>query len=189
MNAIELNHICKSFGSFAIQDLNLTVPSGTICGLVGENGAGKSTTIRLALGALRPDSGAAAGLPARLFRAARQAAGLEEFYALAKTKSCSHARLRRLAVSAFLGLTEAERPPAPLYIRVLGFRQKGQRLLRRMKTAASLPIITKPAHVKRLSPQAQALFALEARASDLYALCAPVPSPCGSDWTHTPVQC
>ena len=136
-----------------------------------------------------PDSGAAAGLPARLFRAARQAAGLEEFYALAKTKSCSHARLRRLAVSAFLGLTEAERPPAPLYIRVLGFRQKGQRLLRRMKTAASLPIITKPAHVKRLSPQAQALFALEARASDLYALCAPVPSPCGSDWTHTPVQC
>lgn len=39
MNAIELNHICKSFGEFAIRDLSLTVPSGTICGLVGENGA------------------------------------------------------------------------------------------------------------------------------------------------------
>ena len=62
MNAIELNHICKSFGSFAIQDLNLTVPSGTICGLVGENGAGKSTTIRLLMGALRPDSGTASVL-------------------------------------------------------------------------------------------------------------------------------
>ena len=62
MNAIELSHIHKSFGGFAIQDLSLTVPSGTICGLVGENGAGKSTTIRLALGALRPDSGAAAVL-------------------------------------------------------------------------------------------------------------------------------
>ena len=47
MNAIALNHICKSFGSFAIQDLTLEVPEGTICGLVGENGAGKSTTIRL----------------------------------------------------------------------------------------------------------------------------------------------
>ena len=35
MNAIELNHICKSFGEFAIRDLSLTVPSGTICGLVG----------------------------------------------------------------------------------------------------------------------------------------------------------
>lgn len=62
MNAIELNHIHKSFGAFAIQDLSLTVPCGTICGLVGENGAGKSTTIRLSLGALRPDSGSAAVL-------------------------------------------------------------------------------------------------------------------------------
>lgn len=57
MNAIELTHVNKSFGSFAIQDLNLVVPSGTICGLVGENGAGKSTTIKMLLGALRPDSG------------------------------------------------------------------------------------------------------------------------------------
>ena len=62
MNAIELSHINKSFGDFAIRDLNLTVPSGTICGLVGENGAGKSTTIRLALGALQPDSGTASVL-------------------------------------------------------------------------------------------------------------------------------
>ncbi|MCF2663020.1 ABC transporter ATP-binding protein [Oscillibacter valericigenes] len=62
MNAIELTHINKSFGDFAIRDLNLTVPSGTICGLVGENGAGKSTTIRLLMGALRPDSGTASVL-------------------------------------------------------------------------------------------------------------------------------
>ena len=62
MNAIELTHINKSFGDFAIRDLNLTMPSGTICGLVGENGAGKSTTIRLLMGALRPDSGTASVL-------------------------------------------------------------------------------------------------------------------------------
>ena len=59
MNAIELSHINKSFGEFAVQDLCLTVPSGTICGLAGENGAGKSTTIRLLMNALRPDSGTA----------------------------------------------------------------------------------------------------------------------------------
>ena len=59
MNAIALNHICKSFGTFAIDDLTLEVPEGTICGLVGENGAGKSTTIRLLMNALRPDSGTA----------------------------------------------------------------------------------------------------------------------------------
>lgn len=57
MNAIELEHVNKSLGGFAIRDLSLTVPSGTICGLVGENGAGKSTTIRMLMGALRPDSG------------------------------------------------------------------------------------------------------------------------------------
>lgn len=62
MNAIELSHICKSFGGFAIQDLSLRVPSGCICGLVGENGAGKSTTIRLIMNALRPDSGTASVL-------------------------------------------------------------------------------------------------------------------------------
>ena len=62
MNAIELAHINKSFGDFAIRALNLTVPSGTICGLVGENGAGKSTTIRLLMGALQPDSGTASVL-------------------------------------------------------------------------------------------------------------------------------
>ena len=57
MNAIEINHVNKEFKGFAIRDVSLTVPSGTICGLVGENGAGKSTTIRLLMGALRPDSG------------------------------------------------------------------------------------------------------------------------------------
>ena len=62
MNAIELKHVNKSFGSFAIRDLSLAVPAGTICGLVGENGAGKSTTIRLLMGALEPDSGSCAVL-------------------------------------------------------------------------------------------------------------------------------
>lgn len=57
MNAIELSHVTKRFPGFTLQDLSLTMPSGTICGLVGENGAGKSTTIRLLMGALRPDSG------------------------------------------------------------------------------------------------------------------------------------
>ena len=57
MNAIELSHVTKHFPGFTLQDLSLTVPSGTICGLVGENGAGKSTTIRLLMEALRPDSG------------------------------------------------------------------------------------------------------------------------------------
>ena len=56
-NAISLSHVNKSFGAFSLQDMTLAVPQGTVCGLVGENGAGKSTTIRLLMGALSPDSG------------------------------------------------------------------------------------------------------------------------------------
>ena len=62
MNAIELNHVTKSFPGFTLRDLTLSVPQGTICGLVGENGAGKSTTIRLLMGALAPDSGTCSAL-------------------------------------------------------------------------------------------------------------------------------
>ena len=62
MNAIELNHVTKSFPGFTLRDLTLAVPQGTICGLVGENGAGKSTTIRLLMGALAPDSGTCSAL-------------------------------------------------------------------------------------------------------------------------------
>lgn len=63
-NAIELNHISKSFGEFSLKNVTLAIPAGTICGLVGENGAGKSTLIRILMGALRPDSGAAVTLGA-----------------------------------------------------------------------------------------------------------------------------
>ncbi len=134
-----------------------------------------------------PDSGAAEGLPARLCRAARQSCALEEFYALAKTKRYTHARLRRLAVSAFLGLREADVPAFPPYLRVLGLSSRGRLLLRQMKETAALPVITKPAHVKALPPDAQRLFRLEARAGDLYGLCFSRPRPCGLDWTRSPV--
>lgn len=56
-NAIEVTHLKKSFPGFTLEDISFTLPEGTILGLVGENGAGKSTTIRLLLNTLSPDSG------------------------------------------------------------------------------------------------------------------------------------
>ena len=56
-NALELRHVSRRLGDFELWDVNLTLPKGCILGLVGENGAGKSTTIRLLTGELRPDSG------------------------------------------------------------------------------------------------------------------------------------
>ena len=56
-NAIEIKNLTKTFPGFTLEGLNLTVPGGTILGLIGENGAGKSTTIKCILGLLRPDGG------------------------------------------------------------------------------------------------------------------------------------
>ena len=60
MNALEIQGLTKNFGDFTLDKLNLTLPGGCILGLIGENGAGKSTTIRLILGMLRPDAGTVA---------------------------------------------------------------------------------------------------------------------------------
>ena len=57
MNAIEIKDLCKSYDGFAIDRLSLTVPQGCIVGLIGENGAGKSTTINLILDTIHKDSG------------------------------------------------------------------------------------------------------------------------------------
>ena len=63
-NAIEIKGLTKRFPGFALEGLNLTLPSGCILGLIGENGAGKSTTIKLLLGMLKPDGGSASVLGA-----------------------------------------------------------------------------------------------------------------------------
>lgn len=57
MNALEIRGLTKDYKDFTLGPLDLTLPGGTICGLVGENGAGKSTTMKLILGVCEADSG------------------------------------------------------------------------------------------------------------------------------------
>lgn len=58
MNAIEIRDLSKSFrGMYAVDHLNMTVPVGAIYGFVGENGSGKSTTMKLLCGHLVPNGG------------------------------------------------------------------------------------------------------------------------------------
>lgn len=57
MNALEIINLSKSYAGFRLENLNLTLPSGCIMGLIGENGAGKSTTIKLILDIIHKDSG------------------------------------------------------------------------------------------------------------------------------------
>jgi ABC-2 type transport system ATP-binding protein len=60
MNAIECENLTRTFGrTRAVDGLNLTVPAGSIFALLGANGAGKSTTLKLLLNMIRPTSGRA----------------------------------------------------------------------------------------------------------------------------------
>jgi ABC-2 type transport system ATP-binding protein len=56
--AIVLEQVSKAFGArTAVRDLSLTVPAGSIYGFIGPNGSGKTTTIRMIMNLLVPDSG------------------------------------------------------------------------------------------------------------------------------------
>ena len=57
MNAIEIKGLTKQYKDFTLGPMDLALPMGCVLGLVGENGAGKSTTIRLIMNAAGRDSG------------------------------------------------------------------------------------------------------------------------------------
>jgi len=57
---IDVDHLVKSFGAFkAVEDLSLSIKQGEVFGLLGSNGAGKTTAIRVLCGLLAPTSGSA----------------------------------------------------------------------------------------------------------------------------------
>lgn len=113
------------------------------------------------------------GLYNRLYKASRTAVSVEEILESAKTKRYAYARLRRMVLWAWLGLSPRELPERVPYLRVLAANETGRHLLARMKKTATLPILTKPNHIRRLDEDAQALFEVEAQAADLYALAYP----------------
>lgn len=138
--------------------------------------------------ALLPD--AAEGLEHRLHQAIHTGRTLEEIALQAKTKRYALSRIRRMLLCAYLGITaEDAAVPAP-YIRVLAMNERGQEVLRQARKRASLPLLIKPAHIRRLSPEAQRCFALEALACDLYHLALPdwQRFSVGDDWRQDAIR-
>lgn len=56
-NMLKIENVCKNYPSFSLNHINFQVPAGCIMGFIGENGAGKSTTIKLILDLIQKDSG------------------------------------------------------------------------------------------------------------------------------------
>ena len=129
------------------------------------------------------------GLYHRLYEASRTAVSVEEVLKTAKTKRYAYARLSRMLLRAWLGMTPDDFSAEVPYLRVLAANGTGRALLARMRVTASVPILTKPADVRLLSSGARELFALEVRATDLYTLAYPDLSAArgGVEWREGPV--
>ena len=74
MNAVDIARVSKAFGkTVAVRDLDLAIPAGSIYGLIGPNGSGKTTTMRMILNIIYPDAGVI-----RLFDAQRRGQRLSD---------------------------------------------------------------------------------------------------------------
>ena len=78
MTEIEVRGLTKTFGPVtAVRDMSFTAPAGQVTGFLGPNGSGKTTTLRAALGLIRPTAGEAliGGVPYRHLAQPRRRVG------------------------------------------------------------------------------------------------------------------
>ncbi|MEG1774785.1 MAG: nucleotidyltransferase family protein, partial [Oscillospiraceae bacterium] len=128
------------------------------------------------------------GLENRIYAAIRQATTMEEVYSFAKSKRYTAARIRRVIMSACLGVDGAlGTMPAP-YRGVLVFNTGGREILARMRETARLPVSDSPAYLKRLGEACAVCVDAEATATDLYMLGLPHIRPCGYDFTANGIR-
>jgi predicted nucleotidyltransferase len=124
------------------------------------------------------------GLEHRLYAAIRESATLDELEQRLKTKRYTMARVRRLILSAFLGITARDNETLPPYIRALGFTEKGRALLPKK---GRLPFHTSLAALRRKGGACERFADLEETATDIYGLILPKPLNCGYEYTASGV--
>ena len=134
-----------------------------------------------------PDGGDGAG--ARLWKAVREESTLEDIAQPARTKRYPLARMRRMLLCAALGVSAEYTKTLPPYARVLAADSAGCAYLREIDGKSAVPVLTKPAAVRRLDGGAAKVFALGASAHDVYTLQNVTNSDkkCGRDWRNGPV--
>ena len=113
------------------------------------------------------------GLEHRLLAAADVAVDRQTLLDRLKTKRYTQARLRRIMISAYLGLRKKDQAAQPQYLRLLAATKRGTALLKTMRKTAALPVIIKPASLKLLQGPAVEQYTAEVRADSLYALAFP----------------
>jgi len=120
------------------------------------------------------------GLDSRLWRAAREAACLEEFFRLAKTRSYTMSRVKRAAACAVLGI-RGSAPDVPPYARLLAIGPGGREILSAIKDGAKVPVSENLAELAEISAEAAERSAEEERATDIYNIARRRPVRAGED--------
>ena len=123
------------------------------------------------------------GIEYRIVQAVKTTASLNGLLEKIKTKRYTNSRLRRIILCAFLGIKKDDVALPVPYVRVLGFNEKGAKLLKCAKEKATLPIVTKSSDFKKLSDEANRVFCLECLARDVFSLALPEPDVCSKEMT------
>lgn len=123
------------------------------------------------------------GIENKLFSAIRLANSMEQLYNTVKVKRYTHARIRRLALSAFLGLDNEFFMKPPPYVRVLGFNEKGREHLAQAAGISPIPIITRVSDIEKLSWRCKRLLPQSAERRTCSRLRCPCRSPAEPEYT------
>lgn len=121
------------------------------------------------------------GIENRVIKAVNSSLGLEEMLFKIKTKRYTMARIKRIILSSYLGITKEIQKNSPSYIRVLGLSEKGQEILKKAKFTVKLPIVYEYSQIKKLDSKAQKIFQKECVCTDLYSLFLSKVLPCGEE--------
>lgn len=140
------------------------------------------------------------GLENRILKAVGKSRNLDEFFIECKTSRYTLSRIKRIVVSLLTGVTKDDlstfQNTGVPYLKVLGFNNKGTKLLARMQNTAKVPVITKPAHLNnfcnsndtsKYNKNISRVAHIEARSTDIYTLAYDNPHKPGDEFRSNPI--
>lgn len=110
------------------------------------------------------------GLENRIIAAANKFSTMDEILTAVKSKRYTHARLRRIILSSYLGVTADLQKTSVPYIRVLGMNENGAKILSLASKRAKVPLIASLKEAEKISEKAAEFARLEVKAGDIYSL-------------------
>lgn len=119
------------------------------------------------------------GLEYRLEKAISQATSISELYELIKTRRYTNAKIRRIILCAFLGVTKEMQERIPDCINVLACNEKGIEIIRKIKESTDITVITKHSESENLTQADKELYDFTDKCDNQFALTLPCIRKCG----------